>query len=155
MCSTFLLTHLVLPQLTQRKIKSAVINLSSMSATHPLPYFSAYGATKIAIDYFTKSLKYEYPNIDWISLKPNFVDTNINNHMKTLETVDAEGVVEGTLSDLGKYTETYGHWKHEILNTILAKVPSGLAVWVFRNIMLKELKGHHDQHRKELDKKNK
>ena len=139
----------------QRKIKSAVISLSSMSAAHPLPYFSAYGATKIAIDYLMKSLKHEHPNIDWISLKPNFVDTNINNHMKTLQTVDAEGVAEGTLSDLGKYTETYGHWKHEILNSILANVPSCLAVWVFKNIMLKELKGHHDQHRKELEKKNK
>jgi short-subunit dehydrogenase len=125
-----------------------------MSAVHPLPYFSAYGATKISIDYLTKALKAEYPNIDWISLKPNFVDTNINNHMKTIQTVDPEGVVEGTIADLGKYTETYGHWKHQIINTFLRNVPIWIVLKVFKNIMIPQIKGHHDKHRHELEKKN-
>ena len=66
----FFLTHHILPKMLQRTNKSAIINISSMSALEPIPYFSAYGATKIFIDYFTKALKREHPNIDWISVGP-------------------------------------------------------------------------------------
>lgn len=151
----YFMTQLFLPSMLKRKTKSAVINISSMSAVHPVPYFSAYGATKSFVDYLSQSLHREYPTIDWISVKPNFVDTNINNHMKMgLQTVEPAGVVDGVLHDLGKYTETFGHWKHEIINSVIRMIPYWLIKPVFMNVMIPKIKGHHDKHREELEKKN-
>ena len=151
----FFLTHHILPNMLKRTSKSAIINISSMSAVRPVPYFCAYGSTKSFIDYFTKAMEREYPSIDWISVRPNFVDTNINNHLRNFQTVNPEGVVQGVLSDLGNYVESFGHWKHEIINSVIRNVPFSLIKPIYFKVMLPEIMAHHDKHREELENKNK
>lgn len=43
-----------------------------------LPYLSLYAATKAFNKNLTEGLTYEYPNIDILTLKPMFVETNLS-----------------------------------------------------------------------------
>jgi short-subunit dehydrogenase len=52
------LTQLVLPSMKKLK-KGRIINISSIAAFEPPPYFATYNATKYAVHGFTKSLSYE------------------------------------------------------------------------------------------------
>ena len=52
------LCHLVLPSMKQRK-SGKIINISSVAAFEPPPYFATYNSTKYAVHGFTKSLDYE------------------------------------------------------------------------------------------------
>jgi len=55
------LARLVLPHMKKAK-KGRIINISSVAAFDPPPYFAIYNATKFALYGFTKSLRYELKN---------------------------------------------------------------------------------------------
>lgn len=151
----YMLSHHIIPRMVARPKKSAVINLSSMSAVHPTPYFSAYGATKIFNDYLTKALQEEHKNIDFLSVKPNFVDTEINHHYKALESVSPDECVRGALADLGKYVESCGSWKHEAFKALIEFVPLFIMRNVFVKFMLPKIYAHYEKYREDINKKNK
>ena len=52
-------TRVILPQMVERK-KGAIVNLSSMGASFPVPMYTIYVATKAYVDNFTKNLDMEY-----------------------------------------------------------------------------------------------
>lgn len=52
------LAQLVIPSMKKRK-KGRIINIASIAAIEPPPYFSIYNATKYAVHGFTKSLSYD------------------------------------------------------------------------------------------------
>lgn len=151
----YLLSHHLIPRMLTRSKKSAIINLSSMSAVHPIPYFSAYGATKIFNDYLAKALSEEHKNIDFLSVKPNFVNTEINHHYKALESLSPEECVRGALADLGKNVESCGSWKHEAFKALIEIVPLFLMRKVFVKLMLPKIYAHYEKFREEINKKNK
>ena len=55
------LTRLALPHMKKAK-KGRIINVSSVAAFGPPPYFATYNATKYAVHGFTRSLSYELKN---------------------------------------------------------------------------------------------
>ena len=61
------LTRVLLPKLMARTKKSAVIFLSSKTATFPRPIQQVYAASKTYNEYLARGLAYEHPNIDIIA----------------------------------------------------------------------------------------
>jgi short-subunit dehydrogenase len=61
----------------KRNKKSAVINIGSFAGVLPTSCFPVYSATKAYINFLTKNLSEEYPNIDIMVLNPNEVSTNM------------------------------------------------------------------------------
>ena len=79
MKSCVLLSRLVLPKLMARK-SGGIINLSSMSGTHPSPLLATYAATKSFVHSLSMSLAEEtssLPYIDIQSVTPGFVSTQM------------------------------------------------------------------------------
>lgn len=150
-----LLTRKLINNLRSRKPRSAVINVSSAAAIAPLPYFTVYGGTKIFEDHFTKSLQIEYPEIDFISLRPNAVSTKANLYKEDpMETITPEQCAEGTLRDLGRYVETEAHIKHEISAWGMVTLPSFVLNFATKNIIIpKEWERRRKILEKEADKK--
>lgn len=71
------LVHYFIPELKKRK-KGYILNVASIAALYPLPYYSVYGATKAFVLSFTEALRHElrHSNITVSCLCPG--DTNTN-----------------------------------------------------------------------------
>ncbi len=52
-----MMTHCMLPKMLNRKHRSAIINVSSFSAEHPIPYISTYSSTKVYNDFFSRAIE--------------------------------------------------------------------------------------------------
>jgi len=116
--SQFWLTQLLMPKLIERAKthKTGIINLSSMlGLEHQLPGLAHYSSTKACIDYFTKALANEYPNIDILSVRPGQVKTKMN----TRGTATPEDHVKCVLRFLGSKKETVGNAKFAIEGTFV------------------------------------
>ena len=70
-----MLTQAALPYL--RASKGRVINISSGAAISAIPGWSAYCATKGALNQFNRSLAVEEPDITAIALRPGIIDTDM------------------------------------------------------------------------------
>lgn len=51
-----LMSNYAIPHMLKREKRSAIINVSSFSAEHPVPYVSNYSATKAFGDAFSKAM---------------------------------------------------------------------------------------------------
>lgn len=57
-----------------RSHRSAIVNISSFSAEHPIPFIATYCATKAFNDYFSQAIQMEYNSkIDVLSVRPLYV----------------------------------------------------------------------------------
>jgi len=122
-----LITRAFLPQLTTRSQKSAIINVSSLSSLHPIPHQQVYAASKTFIDYLSRGLVHEHPNLDILSLKPELVDTKLAKDMpKDFMTAVPEQVAKAALSRLGKTDETHGYWLHRYQGWVMRNLPGFL-----------------------------
>ena len=123
-----MLTHKLIKRLSSRKNRSAIINVSSMMANTPMPYFPIYCATKVFNDYFSRSLAGEHPNIDITCLRPAFVSTTVVSRLeRNRSMISVDECVKGFLNKLGRETGTSGHWKHELLSVVIRLLPDWMA----------------------------
>lgn len=117
------LTHKLLPKMLERNHKCAVINLSSFAAHYDLPICAAYCAGKHFDDFFSKSLDYEYKEVDFLSVRPALVTTPLTRNTSSLIHVNKNSCVRGSLRSLGHRRATYGHLWHEIQGIVAEFVP--------------------------------
>ena len=83
-----MMSHNVIPQILKRKHRSAIINISSFSAEHPIPYVSNYSATKVYNDFFSRAIEMEYQHkIDILSVRPLLIETNMSKQKKSCTVV--------------------------------------------------------------------
>ncbi|XP_068130066.1 very-long-chain 3-oxoacyl-CoA reductase-B-like [Hyperolius riggenbachi] len=77
------MTRIVLPRMVVRK-KGLIINISSGLGAIPFPRYSLYCGTKACMDFFTRSLSFEYSplGIDVQSVMPLAVSTNMSGNVK-------------------------------------------------------------------------
>ncbi|MBY9081802.1 SDR family oxidoreductase [Paenibacillus sp. HN-1] len=75
------LTHHFLPDLMTVS-KGSILNVASIAALYPLPYYSVYGATKAFVLSFTEALRYEmrHTKLKISCLCPGDTDTNFFHH---------------------------------------------------------------------------
>ncbi|CAG9335064.1 unnamed protein product [Blepharisma stoltei] len=108
-----LLTRLLLPKLLERKQRSAIINMSSVSAHIGFPYSTVYAATKSYIRIFSASLREEIKEkIDVLVVSPEGVSTNMTKKPVGGDIVRPEDCVIGALKELGRRIETFGAPRH-------------------------------------------
>ena len=136
------LTRLLAPYMMNRTTRSLIINLSSLTGKRPVPIRGAYGATKAYNDILARSLSMELESkIDVVSLKPNYVSTDLTKMKVGGTVVSAKVEVEATLRDVGYQKETAGHWKHDVLEFIYTNIVPDSVV---RKIAMKRREGKSD-----------
>ena len=119
--SQSLLTKIFINKLLNRNKKSAIISMSSYSATLPLILSSIYCASKIYDDYLIRAIAEENKgkNIDFLSVRPQYVNTPSRaEHKKEFKAISTEECVTGIFQDLGYETVTNGYWSHCIKGII-------------------------------------
>lgn len=119
------LLRMYLPTFERRRVRSAVINLSSFLAVRPMPIVSLYSGTKAFNHYLTEGLSEEYGDcIDILSFQPATVITNSTlNEKPSWRSCTVQQSVRGALLDLGRRRTTHGHWNHELLAWAIGWVP--------------------------------
>ena len=122
---------------SQTKRRSAIINVSSIAGTIPMPYYNIYSATKSYVDILSRSLTYEYPSVDLLSLRPSEVSTPMTfNKDVDIFTITAEQCAEGLVDQIGqRETATYGHWRHQLQGWLYESVPEGFFNYIFKNFV--------------------
>jgi len=113
--------RLLIPRLKKRSKRSAIIDVSSITALFPFPGKEIYAGTKLYNNYVTGALGIaNKSDIDFLSLKPSFVTTNITDQRKEdAITCSTQQCVLGALKALGHKAETFGATKHIIFGTVL------------------------------------
>ncbi|XP_014736328.1 PREDICTED: inactive hydroxysteroid dehydrogenase-like protein 1 [Sturnus vulgaris] len=127
--SATMMTHIVLPGMVKKK-KGAIVNLSSGFCCQPAPMLTVYGASKSYLDYFSRSLHYEYASkgIFIQSLIPFVTSTNMVAFSSSMSKSSiffptAEQYASHAVSTLGLSIRTTGYWKHGIQRTLSECVP--------------------------------
>ena len=117
------LSKLLIPSMLKRSNRSLVINLSSITGVRPVPIRGAYGATKAFNDILARSLFMELDQkIDFLSVKPNYVSTNMTKMKVGGTVIRPIDVAEGALRDAGWQSATAGNWKHDVLEFLYKNV---------------------------------
>ena len=97
----------VIPILNARKKSALIVNSSIAGSMNNLPFYAVYSATKSFVDYLTKGLIEEYPDLDIQLLKPSFTSTNMIAGFWLPGTITtAYECVFGSLRDLGQLSIT-------------------------------------------------
>ncbi len=92
------LSQIVIKIMNKRKLKSAIINVSSFITSMEIGYAQIYNASKAFDDFFSRSLAIEYRGeVDILSLRPLFVPTNINNNIQDPTSINVDQCAEGAL----------------------------------------------------------
>ncbi|KAM9312172.1 uncharacterized protein PAF06_010089 [Gastrophryne carolinensis] len=110
------MTRIVLPRMVQRK-KGLIINISSEAGVRPLPNHCLYSATKVFMDYFSRSLNIEYSSkgITVQSVMPLLVATNMTQSVKpNLFMKTADDYAREALNTVGLTHRTSGCLSHSI-----------------------------------------
>ncbi|NXC06366.1 HSDL1 protein, partial [Orthonyx spaldingii] len=133
--SVTMMTHIVLPGMVKKK-KGAIVNLSSAVCCEPTPMLTVYGASKSYVDYFSRSLHYEYASkgIFIQSLMPFVTITNMlafsdSISKRSIFFPTAEEYARHAISTLGLSTRTTGYWKHAIQLTLGECLPEWMWAW--------------------------
>jgi 17beta-estradiol 17-dehydrogenase / very-long-chain 3-oxoacyl-CoA reductase len=121
-----LLTRILIDTMVGREYRSAIIDLSSVSAFSPIPYSNIYSASKVFSNYLTRALAYEQrgDRIDFVSVLPGYVATHLTK-MKAdgLFVITPREHARCVLNDLGYETETCGFWFHKVQYFIMKNLP--------------------------------
>ncbi|XP_002733500.1 inactive hydroxysteroid dehydrogenase-like protein 1 [Saccoglossus kowalevskii] len=128
-----MMTHLVLPQMVERG-KGAIVNMSSNTALHPTPQMTVYAATKTYLDYFSRSLQYEYKDhgITVQSLLPSYVATRMTEYTDGSPAllIPSAGVyARHAVSTLGVTSRTTGYWPHTLQLWVSTMLPEWFWMW--------------------------
>jgi len=113
-------TRLFMPAMVARK-RGLVINISSIAAYSPLPLMGVYSASKAFVEWFSKTLQYEYAGsgVDVQILVPSYIGTKMTSWSSLLQrpsfTVpDARSFVTNAIATIGRSNHTTGYWSHGI-----------------------------------------
>ncbi|XP_042294709.1 inactive hydroxysteroid dehydrogenase-like protein 1 [Sceloporus undulatus] len=130
-----MMIHMVLPGMVQRK-KGAIVNVSSLSCTHPSPQIAVYSASKDYLDHLSRALYYEYASkgIFVQSLIPAFLSTKMTAFINLFPkegfiSPSAEVYARHAITTLGISKRTTGYWPHTILFMLGNYVPDWLWAW--------------------------
>lgn len=100
--------------------KSAVINISSVSALLKDPESQIYAASKQFVACFTECLSKApvYKDIDFLNLYAGSVKTNMNEGT-IMMCVDPYNYAKSSLRHLGYENYDFGHWKHHVYMSMI------------------------------------
>ncbi|KAI1289500.1 Very-long-chain 3-oxoacyl-CoA reductase [Halotydeus destructor] len=110
------MTQLVLP-IMERQATGLIMNVSSVSATTPVPMLALYAATKTFVDTFSQALSLECTSNGVLvqSVLPGYVATKMSKMAPSWLVPTAEDYVRASLRTIGHGNRTYGHWVHALM----------------------------------------
>lgn len=147
MISVVMLTHIVAPKMLERKLNSAIINMSSCEAIFPSAFSSIYSASKAFVDAFSSQLGREVEGkIDVLALRPYWMRIDLPPIMKKVFAVSADSCVRSCLDQLSKGTTSYGHPKHAAIGIFREILPQ----WI-HNMASKAMKPLSIEERKRIE----
>ena len=123
-------SRFALERMRSRKMRSAIINVSSVCALCPYAGFSLYCATKKFDDFLSITLANEAEidpelKIDVLSLRPSYVQTALLSGLKVppeqSSIASVESCVKGALDMLGRGKYTAGAFKHTVETVKMVK----------------------------------
>jgi 17beta-estradiol 17-dehydrogenase / very-long-chain 3-oxoacyl-CoA reductase len=144
---TTLLTHALIPTLKKNKnSRSAIINLSSMTAEFPsAPYLSVYAGSKAYVTLWSKSVSSEMSgsNIDVLAVSPAYVASAMSGFKKASMLVEMpNNTARDSLNKLGSHTEATPALKHAIQRYVVTQIaPEG----IFTSQMMSQLKNTRER----------
>lgn len=113
-----MLTRLVLPAMKSRR-RGIVVNIASSSGYTPIPYMTAYSASKSFVISFSLALNHELrgSGVECQVVSPSVVRTNLSQHYNDavpwyVLVLAPEQVAKFGVFTIGKTTHTCGHWLH-------------------------------------------
>ncbi|XP_058122525.1 inactive hydroxysteroid dehydrogenase-like protein 1 [Anopheles ziemanni] len=137
--STTLLCSMLAPAMKQRG-RGLIVNISSITGVCPMPYLTAYAATKAYVTSFSVALREELKpfNVEVQTVQPGVVHTNMTDfiasglrdtiYSKFLVSVD--GFVSYAGCTLGKLDRTTGHWSHGLQTAGMYLFPEFLRIYI-------------------------
>ena len=108
--------QMVLPKM-EAKRSGVIINVSSYSASYPMPLLSLYASSKIYVDFLSRALQMEFADkgITIQSVLPAYVSTNMSKIRRSSLMVPTPDVyVDHALRTVGIESRTYGYWPHKL-----------------------------------------
>ena len=145
--SVAMLTHIVVQKMLQRKLNSAIINLSSCEGVFPSAFSSIYSASKAFVDAFSCQLSNEIGNkVDVLALRPYWIRVDLPPIVKKVFAVSAEKCVKSCLDQLSKGNTSYGHPKHALVGVFREVLPQ----WI-RNMASKVIKPLSIEERRRIE----
>ncbi|XP_072255419.1 very-long-chain 3-oxoacyl-CoA reductase-like [Pyxicephalus adspersus] len=137
------MTRIVLPKMVERK-KGLIINIASEAGTRPYPRVTLYCATKVFMDYFSRSLNIDYKSkgVTVQSVMPLMVSTNMTFNVKTnLLVKSPDDFAWEALNTVGLTNRTSGCLSHSIQSYVLDLflteyvMSSRIIAWIARNTL--------------------
>ena len=92
----------LLPGLEARSQRSALVTVSSVAATCPIPVATTYSATKAFVSFFTMGLMIEVINTDIMLFTPGYISTPMLGGFKPLMRDTPDDCSRAALRDLSK-----------------------------------------------------
>ncbi|KHN83779.1 putative oxidoreductase dhs-27 [Toxocara canis] len=135
--STVKMIETVMPGMVQRN-RGIIVNMSSITGWRPLPYMSAYPASKAAINFFSDALRDElkHTNVRVQCLIPLLVATKIASYSPEDEpsvlVVSAKDYVRQAVRIIGKSSPTTGCVTHDV-EVALASL---IGFWTFKQVFV-------------------
>ncbi|XP_054156031.1 inactive hydroxysteroid dehydrogenase-like protein 1 [Oppia nitens] len=118
--AVLMMTRTVLPGMIRRR-RGLVINMSSIAAYKPLPLMGVYSASKVFVEWFSKTLEIEYKsyNIDVQTLTPSYIATKMTEFSDLLQKPSimfpsAETFAANAIATIGRTSHTTGYWCHSL-----------------------------------------
>ncbi|KXS12197.1 short-chain dehydrogenase/reductase [Gonapodya prolifera JEL478] len=116
--SVVLMSHMVIGQMDKRK-KGAIINVSSASGLFPMGLLTVYSGTKSFVDFFSRALSQEYPNLYIQSVMPFMVVSKLAGLKRpTWNAPTPDDYVRSSLPTIGYEDRTLGYWAHKVSGLI-------------------------------------
>ncbi|UXI21947.1 hypothetical protein NH340_JMT07890 [Sarcoptes scabiei] len=122
MLAVVMMTRIVLPQMVKKK-RGLIVNLSSIAGYQPLPLMGLYSASKIFVEWFSRSLDIEYRqfNIEIQTLIPNYIGTKMTSFSSLLQNhsifyPNAKTFTANAIATIGRNKLTTGYWCHDLMN---------------------------------------
>ncbi|KAM5171242.1 very-long-chain 3-oxoacyl-CoA reductase-like [Mantella aurantiaca] len=115
------MTRIIIPRMVERK-KGLIINIGSEAGTYPFPTGTLYSATKVFMDFFSRSLAMDYKpmGVTVQSVMPLFVSTNMTENMESNVFVKtADDFAREALNTAGLTNRTSGCLSHSIQSFLL------------------------------------
>ena len=133
------LTHKLMPGFIQKfqvgNRKSLIINLSSGVEDSVIPGFITYSATKRFNNFFSEGLRYEYNEIEVVTVKPGPISTQLLRQGGDLPLqCSSDTYVKSLLSGL-RTSANRGHWKSRLFYYITGIWPYMLDILTIRLLM--------------------
>ena len=100
---TTLVTHALLPKLTNKAHRCAIINIGSIVGFAVMPAFSVYAATKAYLHSFSNTLSAELvgQNVDVLCVSPGYTQSNMTKEKASMLVSTAESVAQHSLNRIG------------------------------------------------------